>query len=338
MVLEYRETLSEKNHVSGQEMVVIARQMMDGIAYLHEHGLTHGKIHENNIWITPEGSPHIKFGWFGDPVKTDRKLCEVSDVQEAGKLLLNRALSTRCVWEKNDENGQMTNLGKAPIYRPGSVWSDLGEIAIEMVKADRNSTAKSFQGKLGLQCATLSFEEQRALNISFLKQHGGPYRGFLDILTSQTPPTVDAKKATSMVFKMEGYTLPAVEETKGLLQLSLQDLSKVLHEASQPKLWTLGVNLEKLEKRIEDEHLADSSVVRVLIRSASHGKRRRDSPGIYIRVRKITRCTTANSFSQHDESVISAAGLITLGRGDLPSSICVAVIFGEIWCGPQPLS
>jgi len=60
VVLEYMETpLSQKHHVSAQEMVMIASQMMDGIAFLHEHGLPHGDIHENNIWTTPEGPPHI---------------------------------------------------------------------------------------------------------------------------------------------------------------------------------------------------------------------------------------------------------------------------------------
>jgi len=288
MVLEYIETsLSEKNGVSAQEMVEIVRQMMDGITFLHERGLAHGGIHEKNIWVMPEGPLHIKLGGFRDLVETELKLCQASDVREAGKLLLNRALSSRCVLEKDNRNGRMTNLGKAPIYRPGPVWSDLGGIAIEMMEADQKSTAKSFQGKLCLPGPTLSFEEQRALNISFLKEHGGSCRGFLEILTSQTPPAVDRKEANSMVFKMEGYTVPALKEPEGsgVSEISLHDLSGVLGKASRSTLWTLGVGLQNLRKRIEDEHLAEYSVPRVLIRSALHGTKRKDASDTYTRVR-----------------------------------------------------
>jgi len=73
----------------------------------------------------------------------------------------------------------MRNLGRAPIYRPGPVWSELGRIAIEMMEAGQESTAKSFQGKLCLSGPTLSSEEQRAHNFSFIKEHGGFCQGFL---------------------------------------------------------------------------------------------------------------------------------------------------------------
>jgi len=273
-VWEYIDSsLSEKCRVTAQEMVEIVRQMMDGMTFLHEHGLVHGGIHEKNIWVMPEGPLHIKLGWYKDLVEADLKLCQASDIQEAGKLLLNRALSSRCVWEKNNRNGRMTNLGKAPIYRPGPMWSDLGGIAIEMMEADWESTAKYFQSKLCLPGPTLSFEEQQDLNISFLKEHGGSCRGFLEILTSQTPPAVDRKKANSMVFDMEDCTVPALQEPKGsdVSDISLQDLSGVLGKASRSTLWTLGVGLQNLQKRVEDEHLADYSVLRVLVRNALHG-------------------------------------------------------------------
>lgn len=111
-----------------------------------------------------EGPLHIKLVRFKDPVETDLKLCQATDVQEVGKLLLNCALSSRCLLEKDNRNGRMRNLGRAPIYCPGPVWSELGRIAIEMMKAGQESTAKSFQGKLCLPGPTLSSEEQRAHN------------------------------------------------------------------------------------------------------------------------------------------------------------------------------
>lgn len=84
----------------------------------------------------PEEPLHIKLRGFKDLIETDLELCQAFDIQEAGKLLLNCALLSHCLLKKNNRTEQMRNLERALIYHFSSVWSELGSITIEMMKAD----------------------------------------------------------------------------------------------------------------------------------------------------------------------------------------------------------